>query len=202
MGHFNFIPLSDIGIYKFLSRCKTVSRSPLKEDAFPPIQRPTKEDEATLVFRAPSSPPEDSFSFFPIPGTEPKRLRVPSQHFLKSISPFSQAELANCGLCVPMGAPGQGKGSPHQGSLRVPWFAIQGAQILAWTLMDKAEHLPAWDGGLRGKERGAKATPPTQPAPASTLGSGRQLEEATAWHFGMFSPWKGGRTCHCHPISN
>lgn len=115
MGHFNFIPMSDSGILQmcFCPGAKLSLEAPEKR-MLPLIQRSTKEHETTLVFRAPSSPPQDSFSFFLIPGAVPKRLRVPSQHFLKSISPFSEAELANCGFLLPVGAPGQGKGSPHQ----------------------------------------------------------------------------------------
>lgn len=64
MGRFNFLPLSDIGFYKCVSILEQncLQKKPLKREAFPLIQRSTKEHEANLVFRAPSSPPQDSFT--------------------------------------------------------------------------------------------------------------------------------------------
>lgn len=63
-GHFNFIALSDIGIYKCVSILEQncLQKKPLKRGCFSLIQGSIKEHEATLVFRAPSSPPQDSFT--------------------------------------------------------------------------------------------------------------------------------------------
>lgn len=161
----------------FLSWSKTVSRSPWKEEEmlFPLSRDPQR--SMRLAFQSTLLSSTGQFHcFFPTPGIVPKRLRVPSQHFLKSISPLSEAELANRGLLLPVGAPGQGKGSPHQWSLRV-WLGLPSREPKS-----SPGHIRHWQaklsiclpglGGSEGRKEEQKP-PPTQPAPASTLRSGK-----------------------------